>query len=554
MRHMAGDLPGSKKGDRKMLRQGRYFLDEVNVVLAMVLVFSGCLGAIPGTPVCPAGQVSTNGACLGLCASDAQCTSDQTCGSDGVCGLSGLKITQEALPVIDMVDGTGLPDLNPEHSNHHITDELVIFGENLSGADVLFGPTGLEEPLTVLASAFNQITVLMPDSLTGEPGATGAYEYSLRVVNAAGETEVRTFLLQGEPGVKGDIGGQGAPGTKGDIGEQGAPGVGGGSISAETILAALGPSAPRAVSLRLDADTLRGATTQDIENSIKGNLALDAVNGRVAVGGGAEASGAKLSVKPDGTDRSAVDGEVYFASPLSDTEQSFRLRCVAGQTCEFINIDVLRGGDVLVVGGAEQVTVVDVHDPCDIGDDGACIQIEQDISSSLIAFAQYAVELVNVDILSLYSASGQEVVKVNGRGDLITSGHIEADNVGRITYRNNTSNTSVPIDESVVIRYCGDIDGCQVRIGMFNWDTSRRSTSRSYLFYYDAQTRNWRASNDAWGTAGAGNTQHALHVWSCYFTDGQYANGTDLGDTNNNMNLLNWNEYVNETCFITLID
>ena len=114
--------------------------------------------------------------------------------------------------------------------------------------------------------------------------------------------------------------------------------------------------------------------------------------------------------------------------------------------------------------------------------------------------------------------------------------------------------TTVAIPTARVSQLCGDGDGCEVRVGMFNWDGSGRTASRGSLFYYNPSLRTWRAeAGDAAGTSGNQVTEHVLNAWSCYLTDGYYTNWTNHGDINTGFAVLSWNQY-NANCYITLID
>lgn len=117
-----------------------------------------------------------------------------------------------------------------------------------------------------------------------------------------------------------------------------------------------------------------------------------------------------------------------------------------------------------------------------------------------------------------------------------------------------TRGTSVNIPEARVAELCGDIDGCEVRIAMYNWDGTRRTASRHSLFYYNASNGVWRASaGDTAGTTNNNQTEHVMNAWACYFTDGYYSQWYNHGDINRNFAVLSWNQY-NATCRVTLID
>ncbi len=122
-----------------------------------------------------------------------------------------------------------------------------------------------------------------------------------------------------------------------------------------------------------------------------------------------------------------------------------------------------------------------------------------------------------------------------------------------IAYKSQRGTTSV-IPESRVIQLCGDIDGCTVRLAMYNWDGQGRTASRETLFYYNEKNRNWRASGgDNQGSNDNNRTEHIASAWSCYFTDGNYSQWTNHNDSNTNFGVLSWDNY-NADCRVTLID
>ena len=73
--------------------------------------------------------------------------------------------------------------------------------------------------------------------------------------------------------------------------------------------------------------------------------------------------------------------------------------------------------------------------------------------------------------------------------------------------------STVNVPESVVRELCGDWDGCTIRMGMWNWDGTRRTASRESLFYYDSYTGNWRAERG--DTAGTTDNNYTQHVMNC---------------------------------------
>lgn len=126
----------------------------------------------------------------------------------------------------------------------------------------------------------------------------------------------------------------------------------------------------------------------------------------------------------------------------------------------------------------------------------------------------------------------------------------------RVTFRLTKAQrgTSVPIDEDVVIRFCSDMDGCELRLGMFNEYNKGKVASRQSIFYYNRVNRAWRASrDDLQGTNNNGKSEHAMSLMSCHFTDGKYENYEVLGDPDVGFGLLGWKDHDAE-CFLTIID
>jgi hypothetical protein len=114
--------------------------------------------------------------------------------------------------------------------------------------------------------------------------------------------------------------------------------------------------------------------------------------------------------------------------------------------------------------------------------------------------------------------------------------------------------STVNIPETTISDLCGDWDGCTLRMGMYNWDGTSRTASRSSLFYYNRGNKNWRAErSDKAGRNGNNVTEHVMQAWACYFTDGEYVNWYNRGDYDLNFGLLSWNQY-NASCKLTIID
>lgn len=114
--------------------------------------------------------------------------------------------------------------------------------------------------------------------------------------------------------------------------------------------------------------------------------------------------------------------------------------------------------------------------------------------------------------------------------------------------------TSVAIPMRVIREFCGDRDGCSIRMGMHDWNDTGRVASRQHLLFYNRVNRAWRSSwNDAEGRDADGITHSAIHVWACVLTDGKYKNWQNLNDADVGFALLSWTSHVAD-CYMTIID
>jgi len=124
--------------------------------------------------------------------------------------------------------------------------------------------------------------------------------------------------------------------------------------------------------------------------------------------------------------------------------------------------------------------------------------------------------------------------------------------------RTNYNMSTLPIARGTIDSYCGDLDGCSVTLSMLNWDgTPRKASLGPFKFFIDTATGNWRidfsGTSSVAGTDGNGTTEHVISGHSCYFTDGTYVSGADLGDTSTGFGLLVWNQYPASTTVCELL-
>lgn len=116
----------------------------------------------------------------------------------------------------------------------------------------------------------------------------------------------------------------------------------------------------------------------------------------------------------------------------------------------------------------------------------------------------------------------------------------------------NSPNT-VPVDDSLLVGLCGDLDGCEVTVGMRDWTSQTTgpgllTTIGPFRFSLAATRPNgqrfWDLRNQYGGSSsfwdGNGAVDHALNAFdSCYFTDGRYQAGAG-SDPGLGFGLLNW--------------
>ncbi len=285
------------------------------------------------------------------------------------------------------------------------------------------------------------------------------------------------------------------------------------------ILGALGAAGVEPFHIDANGNVRFGA-----DAAVTGQLTVDnLLTARLLEAGSLSATG-KLTVK-NGSEFSG--GQHYF----QDSENAGRLR--VGAAWGFPGIYAEDGGD-LVVGASKKV-----H----LGSSGKFVIIDSQGNVGIPGELTYHGTLqVNDEDPQAYPVAERYHLTLSAR------------------YYGGTSRR---IPQDTLLSLCGDVDGCQVRLGMTHWssDIETETASRSALFYYASNGR-WRASSGItnWDPAGEDNnrvTQHVLSIWdTCFFTDGHYRRYGDQGDNLVGMELLVWNGNKNpsRTCQLTLID
>lgn len=122
-------------------------------------------------------------------------------------------------------------------------------------------------------------------------------------------------------------------------------------------------------------------------------------------------------------------------------------------------------------------------------------------------------------------------------------------------YDNGIKPFSVPVDDTLLMDLCGDVDGCTLTLGMRNPDVrfsdNRYIMSFPYTFSVAAPVNGVRVWHAAGFTDagvpiapllrdGADGSENVISSGDCRFTDGTFADGVDQGDTGTGFSLLNW--------------
>lgn len=146
---------------------------------------------------------------------------------------------------------------------------------------------------------------------------------------------------------------------------------------------------------------------------------------------------------------------------------------------------------------------------------------------------------------------------------------------------NGASPDTVLLDDAILTQLCADEDGCTYTLAMRNWDSSRPTDAKAMLASVGparfsvspvVQGKRWWSSRNWTGGAGVANPadgsvasdaqdgegahQHIARAWDCYFTDGEFVNGTAT-DSQLGFGLLNWhNQYtsINMSCVLIIED
>jgi hypothetical protein len=136
----------------------------------------------------------------------------------------------------------------------------------------------------------------------------------------------------------------------------------------------------------------------------------------------------------------------------------------------------------------------------------------------------------------------------NGGPNVTTTYPVSMNRYVVVAPDNGTSPDTVPVDPKILNDYCRDEDGCWVSLYLRNWDgrdamagITARHLSLGLVVnnkqYWDIRDGN---SNSFGGTDNDGAVSHLANAHNaCYFTDGEYVNGSN-SDNKPGFGLLNW--------------
>ena len=173
-------------------------------------------------------------------------------------------------------------------------------------------------------------------------------------------------------------------------------------------------------------------------------------------------------------------------------------------------------------------------------------------------------DTVTVNDSFVYNDSTLAEQYISGAGQIVT----KYQRSGRYTMKAGAGmyGRSMPVPQTVMDSYCGDIDGCQVTVCMQQWDNdtqTERACQGPFPFnYYITAPHRWRLNIDLSGAHATGQDAdgvlgHAVNAWdACFFTDAEYDTFTVGVDSRQGMNLLVWGGHAgpNRICYLIIDD
>jgi len=164
-------------------------------------------------------------------------------------------------------------------------------------------------------------------------------------------------------------------------------------------------------------------------------------------------------------------------------------------------------------------------------------------------------------VFSSFTLPSNIVISTGSLGSgKITRKYLGDSLIALIVNNTNETRTTVNVPLADVIQLCGDIDGCS-----FSFYKKYHNSNKTYqiagplVFRYDISSKKWVSGYEgdarhAAGTDGDKNTQDIWDPINCYFTDGEYIDGVDKGDTSIGLGVLDLDPNDNMYCYLVIKD
>ena len=150
---------------------------------------------------------------------------------------------------------------------------------------------------------------------------------------------------------------------------------------------------------------------------------------------------------------------------------------------------------------------------------------------------------------------------VDSAGNVSVAGNFSvAGNSNRALYAIANVGNTQPISAKNLAKYCGDGDGCEVRLSFHNYNnTGQAPASRVFTLFCDATCKTWRTSHDISGTDFNNKREDLFKVWDCYFSDDIWSNSQQRNDNASGFGLMlwhsgSWNSAKSRSCHLAILD
>ena len=150
-------------------------------------------------------------------------------------------------------------------------------------------------------------------------------------------------------------------------------------------------------------------------------------------------------------------------------------------------------------------------------------------------------------------------LSIDGAGNTIIRGNLTVEGAAdRFSVSHKTPGESTEINPDLLAQFCGDGDGCEVRLSYTDYDAVPNGpASRGFLLYCDSTCRHWRTSIETLGTDANNQREDVLQAWDCYFSDDIWIKSVQQNDPKRGFGLMVWFHdpgAKNRACHLTIID